>query len=73
MFSNRLQFLTERELEIMKLISEGWTNGYIERVMFISRRTVGRHINSIFSKLEVSKNKDVSPRVAAAIYFLRNR
>lgn len=68
---NPLQYLTIRELEILKLIAEGKTNIYIQNLMFLARRTVGRNINSIFSKLEVNKDRDISARVAVTLIYLR--
>ncbi len=68
---NPLQRLTIREFEILKLIAEGYTNTYIKNIMFLAQRTVGRNINSIFSKLEVGKNKDISPRVATTLIYLK--
>lgn len=45
--------LTEREVEIIELISQGKTNVQISEDLFISMNTVKTHIKNIFAKLEV--------------------
>jgi DNA-binding CsgD family transcriptional regulator len=50
--SNRLG-LTRREAEILSLVSEGMRNSTIAKRLFISTRTVDRHVSAILSKLGV--------------------
>jgi two-component system, NarL family, nitrate/nitrite response regulator NarL len=45
--------LTTRELEILRLLADGLTGGDIARHLFISRKTVGTHIEHILRKLGV--------------------
>jgi LuxR family maltose regulon positive regulatory protein len=45
--------LSERELEIFKLIAEGFSNQQIGRKLFVATSTVKRHINNIYAKLNV--------------------
>jgi DNA-binding NarL/FixJ family response regulator len=45
--------LTTRELEILRLLADGLTTGDIARHLFISRKTVGTHIEHILLKLGV--------------------
>lgn len=52
--------LTEREVEVLRLISLGMSNQEIAERLVISRRTVHAHVRSIFNKL------DVTTRTAAA-------
>ena len=54
--------LTERELEVLRLVAEGRSNPDIARVLVLSHKTVARHLSNIFVKL------DVSSRTAAAAY-----
>lgn len=57
--------LTERELEILKLLAHGLKNGDIGERLRISERTVGAHISNILDKLHLSN------RTQAALYALR--
>ncbi len=45
--------LSERELEILKLVAEGFSNQEIGRKLFVATSTVKRHINNIYAKLDV--------------------
>jgi DNA-binding CsgD family transcriptional regulator/HPt (histidine-containing phosphotransfer) domain-containing protein len=54
--------LTERELEVLRLVAEGRSNPDIARALVLSHKTVARHLSNIFTKL------DVSSRTAAAAY-----
>ncbi len=57
--------LTERELEILRLVGKGLTNKEIGHKLFISDRTVQAHLSNIFSKLGVGS------RTEAAMYAVR--
>ena len=46
-------FLTERELEVLRLIINGMTNREIGDILGISSHTVKAHIKNIFTKLSV--------------------
>ncbi len=54
--------LTAREVEVLRLVAAGKTNRAIAGDLFLSERTVARHIANIFVKL------DVSTRSAATAY-----
>ena len=58
--------LTKREVEVLKLISEGLFNKEIADRLSISERTVKNHISNIFKKI------DASDRTQAAVYAIRN-
>jgi DNA-binding NarL/FixJ family response regulator len=51
---SKIQSLTDREFQVIKLIAEGLKNKEIGKRLFISETTVTHHLSSIFSKLEVS-------------------
>jgi DNA-binding NarL/FixJ family response regulator len=46
-----LDRLTERELDVLRLMAQGATNNEIAESLFVSERTVKSHIGSIFTKL----------------------
>jgi len=58
---------TDRELEILALVSEGLTNAQIARRLRVSDNTVKFHLQNIYMKLGVRN------RTEAAAYFLRQR
>jgi DNA-binding CsgD family transcriptional regulator len=55
--------LTERELEILDLVAQGFSNGQIAKQLWVRVATVKFHLMSIFRKLEVS-NRTEAGRVA---------
>ncbi|RIK30890.1 MAG: DNA-binding response regulator [Chloroflexi bacterium] len=57
--------LSERELEVLRCVAQGRTNGEIANELCISERTVGNHIGSILGKLHLAN------RTQAALYALR--
>lgn len=54
--------LTDREVEVLRLVAAGKTNKQIASMLVISEHTVGRHVQNIFGKL------GVSTRAAATAY-----
>ena len=65
-----LSELTRRELELLGLIAQGKSNQAIATELFLSKRAVEKHINSIFMKLGLAQQDDVSRRVKAALIYL---
>lgn len=58
--------LTERELEILRLISQGLNNQQITQKLVLSPKTVRNHITSIFSKLQVADRAQAIVRAREA-------
>jgi DNA-binding CsgD family transcriptional regulator len=46
--------LTEREAEVLRLVAAGHTNKEIAAALFLSDKTVARHLSNIFTKINVS-------------------
>jgi DNA-binding NarL/FixJ family response regulator len=65
-----LRRLTNREVEVLAEIAKGASNSTVGERLFISERAVERHINSIFSKLDLTESHDRNRRVAAVLVFL---
>jgi DNA-binding NarL/FixJ family response regulator len=65
-----LNELTARELEVLSEIAQGKSNTAIAGSLFLTKRAVEKHINSIFLKLGLADAEDVSKRVKAALMFL---
>jgi DNA-binding NarL/FixJ family response regulator len=65
-----LSELTPREQEVLAELAQGKSNAAIANSLFLTKRGVEKHINSIFFKLNLSEAEDVSKRVKAALMFL---
>jgi DNA-binding NarL/FixJ family response regulator len=52
--------LTERELEILRLVSEGYTNGRIARELWVTEQTVKFHLSNTYRKLGVANRTEAS-------------
>jgi len=57
--------LTEREIEVLKLVAKGLSNQDIAERLIVSERTVGSHVSNILSKLHLAN------RTQAAIFALK--
>jgi DNA-binding NarL/FixJ family response regulator len=64
-----LSGLTARELDVLREMAQGKTNAGIEEALHLSTSTVEKHVNSIFTKLQLSE-APVHRRVAAVLAFL---
>lgn len=52
--------LSEREVEVLRLIARGQTNAEIADALVISPHTVGRHVSNIFDKLDIAHRADAA-------------
>jgi DNA-binding NarL/FixJ family response regulator len=64
--------LSPREREVMGLIAEGRSNAAIAATMFITGKAVDKHINSIFTKLDLPLDSDDNRRVLAVLRYLQD-
>ena len=63
----KISLLTDRELELLKLLALGMLNKEIAERLSITERTVKNHVSNIFKKI------DVSDRTQAAVFAIRNQ
>jgi DNA-binding CsgD family transcriptional regulator len=56
--------LTEREIEVLKLVLEGKSNKEVAALLCCSKRTVDFHLARIYQKLDVSNRVQAMRRVA---------
>jgi len=66
----RITELTERERDVLSEMAQGCNNDAIANRLQMSVRMVEKHINSIFSKLELGEETDVHRRVRAVLIYL---
>ncbi len=59
--------LTDREVEVLRLVASGSSNPEIAAALVLSEKTVARHLSNIFTKL------DVRTRTAAAAFAFEHR
>ena len=57
--------LTDREVDVLKLVAQGYSNQEIAEKLSVSDRTVGKHVSNILEKLHLAN------RTQAALYALR--
>lgn len=59
--------LTQREEEVLQLLAAGLSNQEIAEKLFISPKTIGKHVSNILSKLQLEN------RTQAALYMLHQK
>ncbi|MFI5067214.1 MAG: LuxR C-terminal-related transcriptional regulator [Streptosporangiales bacterium] len=62
--------LTPREYEVLALMAEGRTNAGIAARLVVSEKAVSKHINNIFTKLDLYRGGDDNRRVLAVLAYL---
>ncbi len=59
--------LTEREVEVLRLVARGLTDAQVAQILVVSPRTVNAHLRSIYSKLGITS------RHAATLFALEHQ
>ena len=62
--------LTPRQLDVLRLIAQGYNNTGIAENLVISPKSVENSINAIFQELEIPREGPVHPRVTAVLMYL---
>ena len=71
--SSAIDRLTPRETEVLASIAEGLNNAAIAQRLVLSDKAVAKHINNIFSKLDLGGLDDMHRRVKAVLLYLSER
>jgi len=71
--AGKLDRLSPREIEVMSEIAEGKSNSAIASSLVLSERAVEKHINSIFTKLDLLPERESNRRVQAVLTYLGER
>ncbi|HET7376275.1 MAG TPA: response regulator transcription factor, partial [Anaerolineae bacterium] len=58
--SASIGLLTEREIEVLRLLAQGSTNKDIAQTLILSVRTIDAHLRSIFAKLNVRSRTEAA-------------
>ena len=66
-----LSRLTAREREVLELMAQGRSNTAIAGALFVTEKAVGKHINNIFTKLDLALDADDHRRVLAVLTYLQ--
>ena len=64
--------LTPRESEVLREMARGRGNAGIAATLSLSESSVEKHVNAIFTKLDLTAEQSVHRRVAAVLTFLRD-
>jgi DNA-binding NarL/FixJ family response regulator len=65
-----LAVLTAREREVLGQMAEGRSNAAIGAKLFVTEKAVSKHINNIFTKLDLPPSDDDNRRVLAVLAYL---
>jgi DNA-binding NarL/FixJ family response regulator len=69
--SSPLLGLSDKELEVLRELAAGRSNGATAKRLFMSDRAVEKHIGGVFTKLGLAQESDVNRRVMAVLAFLK--
>jgi DNA-binding NarL/FixJ family response regulator len=63
--------LTDREIEILSLMTQGKSNAGIAKALFITEGSVEKHVSNILAKLGLPVQEDAHRRVQAVLAYLK--
>jgi DNA-binding NarL/FixJ family response regulator len=64
--------LTPREREVLELMAQGRSNAAVAAALVVTEKAVGKHISSIFTKLDLPQASDDNRRVLAVLAWLND-
>ena len=67
-----LRHLTARELDVLREMARGKNNAGVAAALHLSESAVEKHVSSIFLKLGVVEDSQISRRVAAVLTYLQD-
>ena len=70
---SKLAGLTTRELDVLAQMAQGKSNAAIAGSLFLTKRGVEKHVNGIFSKLDLPEEGVASRRVVSTLLYLSER
>lgn len=70
---SKVSRLTPREVEVLTEVANGKSNAAIANDLYLSERAIEKHINSIFTKLDLLPEKETNRRVSAVLVFLADQ
>jgi DNA-binding CsgD family transcriptional regulator len=59
----RARGVTSREVDVLQLVVQGRSNKEIAAELFVSPKTVERHLSSVFGRLDVTNRQELAERV----------
>lgn len=62
--------LSPREHEVLALMAQGRSNAAIAAQLYVTEKTVGKHINNVFTKLGLTPSEDQHRRILAVLTYL---
>ena len=71
--SSLLHRLTPRELDVLRAMAEGKRNSAIGSELALSGSAIEKHVNAIFTKLDLGESPGLDRRVSAVLRFLQER
>lgn len=63
--------LTEREIEVLKLVILGYSNNEIGKKLFITNHTVKAHLTQIYKKLGVTNRTSAAIKAKDELFFIK--